>query len=194
MNIAKPKKSKLMLIIIATLLVVATLAVYIFWFKGSFFGWSPINKSATTSIDYNQPTHDQISGGDAIKDQTSTSSNTGSDPNNVGSDRPVAPITKPGDTKGTVTVTISAANQNDGVLQVRTLISAIASSGNCTLSLTKDGMTISRTSEIQSLPSSSTCKGFDIPEAELTKGTWTAKLIFENETIKGETTRNITVL
>jgi hypothetical protein len=194
MNIAKQRISRKNVIIITIILVVAALAVYILWFKGSIFGWSPINSSTISSVNYDKPTGDQVTEGNSIKDQTSTSSNSGSDPNNVGSDRPAAPIIKPGDTKGTVTVTISAANQNDGFLQVRTLISAITSSGKCTLTLVKNSVTITRVSDVQSLPSSSTCKGFDIPESELTAGTWQAKLLFENETIKGENTRVITVL
>jgi hypothetical protein len=194
MYINKQKSHKKIIITAATLTVLAFFAAYIFILKGTFFGWSPINNSAVTSVDYNSPTDEQTKSGNDIKDTNSTASNAGSNPNNVGSDRPVAPIIKPGESKGTVTVTISAANQNDGVLQIRTLISAIASNGTCTLTLTKENATITRTTDVQSLPSSSTCKGFDIPESELTPGVWTAKLLFENETIKGEATRSITVL
>lgn len=193
MNLHKTDKNKRHIIIVSIIIIVllvASLGLYLFVFKGRIFGWSPVVSSAIPSTNYDKPTDEQVSTGNDIKKQSSDTT----DPNNVGSDRPATPVVESGQTKATVPVTISAANQNDGVLQVRTLISAITSSGTCTLTLTKNSTTVTKTSEVQSLPSSATCKGFDIPVSEISAGEWQLKVVFENDTIKGENTKTVTVL
>lgn len=193
MNSYKPERNKKNVIIVSGVIIILLIAIpslYLFVFKGKVFGWSPIVSSAIPSTNYDKPTSDQINTGNNIKDQSTNND----DPNSVGSDRPTTPVIESGQTKATVPVTISAANQNDGVLQVRTLISAITSSGTCTITLTKDNKVVTRTSEVQSLPSSATCKGFDVPVSDISTGEWQLKVTFENDTIKGENTKAVTVL
>jgi hypothetical protein len=139
------------------------------------------------------PTDEQLSAGDDIADRTKTQSDGGSDPNAVGSDRPPAPTPAPDGGKSIVKVTIASVNQNDGVLQIRTLISAVASTGSCTLTLVNEGVTITRTAQIQALPSSATCKGFDIALSELSVGPWQATLVYENDELTGTATKEIKV-
>lgn len=71
-----------------------------------------------------------------------------------------------------LTASITAANQNGNILQIRTLIETIAASGTCGLILTKDSVQISRSADVTPLANSSTCKGFDIPTTELSPGKW----------------------
>lgn len=72
-----------------------------------------------------------------------------------------------------IAVSISAANQNGSVLQVRTIIDAVSSSGSCSIKLTSpSGKIVEKTASIQALSSSSTCQGFDIPTSELSVATW----------------------
>lgn len=69
-------------------------------------------------------------------------------------------------------LTITAANQNGSRLQIRTLIDQIWSQGECRLTLTKDGASVSRSAAVQALPDGATCAGFDIPVSELAPGDW----------------------
>lgn len=69
-------------------------------------------------------------------------------------------------------VTLTALNQTGDNVQIRTLINKVSTSGTCTLTLTKGNSVIERQSQVAALPSSSTCKGFDIPLEELSEGDW----------------------
>lgn len=72
-----------------------------------------------------------------------------------------------------LTVTITAANQNDASLQIRTTLDAISSDGNCTLKLSgPSGKVVEKTAKTQALASNSTCQGFDVPVTELSPGNW----------------------
>lgn len=151
-------------------------------------------QSDDAQVDYKTPTDQQIKGGEAIEQQSAESSNNGADPNQVGSDRGVGSSPTTDDGKTGVNVTISAANQNDGVLQIRTLISSIINTGTCTLTLTKGSAVVTRSAGVQAIASSATCKGFDIPVSQLSPGAWQASVTFENDTAKGTGTRTVTVL
>jgi hypothetical protein len=96
-------------------------------------------------------------------------------------------------TPSTIAVTLTAANQNGTVFNLRSLIGTVTSSGTCTLTLTKASATVTKTSGIQALADSSTCKGFDIPTSELSKGTWHALLNVTVGTAKGKAEQNIAV-
>lgn len=67
---------------------------------------------------------------------------------------------------------ISAAAQNEGIVQIRALIGSVVGTGTCALTLSSGTNTVTRSVGIQALPSSSTCQGFDIPVSELTPGVW----------------------
>lgn len=95
--------------------------------------------------------------------------------------------------KSAVTVGITAANQNDATVQIRTIIYTPTNTGSCTLTLTKGSTKITKTASVQALPSSTTCKGFDIPISELSAGKWQIMLHFENTELTGDATGSITV-
>jgi hypothetical protein len=75
-------------------------------------------------------------------------------------------------TPSSLTVTITAANQNGNVVNIRSLINTVSNSGNCTLTITNGTSTTTLSSDLQALADSSTCKGFDVPASSLPKGTW----------------------
>jgi hypothetical protein len=191
MDIQKHKKNKkILVLVIALISLLIVTFVYLFGFKGNLFGWQPFPADQT----YVPPTDEQLKAAKQIEESTAENSNYGKNPNDVGSDHPNDPVVHQGDTKATATLTITAANQNDGLLQVRTLLGALTDEGTCTLTLTKDDKSISRTAGIQPTTNSSTCKGFDIPVSELSKGEWRVVVTFENAELKASGQRTVTVL
>ncbi|MDN5275357.1 MAG: hypothetical protein JWN33_6 [Candidatus Saccharibacteria bacterium] len=179
---------------VTALIVLALLAcsfLYIYAFNGTFFGWTPKSVSdEASSINLNTPSAEQISDGNASKQNTidNSSSKTG-----TGSDQPPAPTPQPTG-KSVVAATITSVNESDTMLEIRTVIYSIQKDGTCTLSLTKQGTnTITLTVGAQSLPSSTTCKGFDIPLSELESGTWEAMVVYENDAVRGEAKKAITI-
>ena len=146
-----------------------------------------------SSQDMNAPTEEEKrAGNDAKKatieaDQNNKGVSTGSDPL-------PSPSPDPASGKSMVGVEITAANQNDSSLQIRSLIKATTASGTCTLTMTgPTGQTYSNAAEVQALPNGSTCKGFDVPVSSLGSGQWTVKIDFANDTIFGTTTKIIEI-
>lgn len=112
----------------------------------------------------------------------------------TGSDPAPAPTPSTDGGKSTVGMEITAANQNGGTFNVRTLIQMVTSTGICSLRMTgPNGNVYTATADIQALPSSSTCKGFDIPTANLSSGDWTVAVSFENEEVKGTATKEVEI-
>jgi len=92
-------------------------------------------------------------------------------------------------------VTITASNQNNtsSLLQIRTLIDAITRSGTCSLTLQQGAVIVSRSADIQAGPSNSTCKGFDIPLAELSAGTWSLTVEATSGNATGKATSQVVI-
>lgn len=144
--------------------------VYAQFFRG--------NDEPPSSINYGEPTKDQIQTGKEAKEETikqdevTSGENTSSDPKN------------PSDKKETsLRADITAASVEDGTLYVRNTINGIYQTGTCTLKLTKGNSVVQKTSSIQPLPKESTCRGFNVNTSELSNGTWVIELIV---TINGE--------
>ncbi len=76
----------------------------------------------------------------------------------------------------TLSASITYTREKDSSLQIGTVIDEVTSGGTCKLTLTKDGKNVTDSVGIQPLASSSTCKGFDIPIIELSKGVWEIKI------------------
>jgi flagellar basal body-associated protein FliL len=181
MRIPQKKSNKRLKIIviasIAVLVIAGSIVAYLYF----------SNKPDDTQngINYNPPTQDEKSTGDTIKQQGSTGSDPASQP---------TPPTAPTETRSTVGMDISALNQTSGVLYVRTLIQTATASGACSLSMTGPaGKTYTDTANIQAGPSSSTCKGFDVPVSSLSSGTWSVTVSFQNDTLKGSSTKDVAI-
>ncbi len=92
-----------------------------------------------------------------------------------------------------IDVSLSAANQDvaGGPLVVRSMVSA--TSGTCKLSLTKDGINKEYSAEVVNTGTYYSCKGFDVPFADLSTGKWQLKLSATNGQANGETTQEVEI-
>jgi hypothetical protein len=169
---------------------VLALGVYVYAFKGTLFGWSPVAKQDSNSINYDQPTKEQKKAGADTKESSINSLD--NEKPSSGSDQPSAPIPQSnGKSKIDITITAPADQSTTSPFQLRALIGAVVNSGTCTLTLTKTGSaTVIKTAGVQPLASTSTCQGFDVT---LSPGSWQMTLSFENEKITGSVSRSIMV-
>jgi len=172
----KNKKNKKPLII--ALVVIAVLALgYVAYARATNIWPFPNDSQSSTKVDdvnYEPPTEDQVDAGDDIKDAANDAVNT------------PAPT-------GTVEMSITAANQNDGILQVRTLIQTTSNTGTCTLLLKKGSTEITKSAPVQALSSSTTCQGFDVPTSELSTGTWQLTINFKNTTVNSTISQSVVI-
>lgn len=90
---------------------------------------------------------------------------------------------------GAITHTSVSVN----ALIIRTNIDQVISNGTCTLTLTKGEEVKEYKSEIHANPSSSTCKGFDIPTSELSSGKWTINIRIESLDKSGTLTGDVEI-
>lgn len=195
MNI-KTKRSiskKLLLLLALITGVLVMLFIYLYSFHGNIYGWQPFGTASDSSGQYGPPTEEQIKAGDEIKKQnikenTSKSSVPSTTDQSAGS-------TPQAKGKSVVDIYLTVKNQtSDGlILQIHSDISTVTNAGTCTLSLTKDGKTVTKTASVQAMASSSTCKGFDIPVSELSQGSWNLTLHFENDSLTADTTDTVVV-
>lgn len=190
----KSSKAKTIIIsLIVALLLITSVALYLYAFNGNLFGWSPNSKiDQNSSIDYDKPTDDQKEAGNATKENSTNNESDPTKPVVGGSDQPQAPIPQENG-KGKVDITITSSSIDNGTLQIRSIISAVTNSGTCALTLSKDGKVVTKTAPVQALANSSTCQGFNIATNELSPGTWSLTLHFENATLMADTSKTITV-
>jgi hypothetical protein len=176
---------KLLVLGAIILLIVASSFIYVYAFHGNLFGWQSAKNSPST-INYGPATSDQQKNGSTIKSNGTSGTS--------GSDQPSAPTTVPGSSQKSVSVTITAANQNGQTLQVRVLIGVVENTGTCTLTLTQVGQTtVTKTAAAQPLASTSTCKGFDVPISELSTGIWHVNVTYNSTAFTGAATRDVTI-
>ena len=188
MHIPTNKSNKKAFAIIATaaiLLLAMTATAY-------YLKVGPFNNPLSDSINLEPATKDQKSTGDNIKESTLEQTNAGKE--NTGSDPSPAPQPVEGSDKKSVGMEISAANQTDTTLQVRTFIQAVTTTGACNLAMkSTHGATYTATADVQPLSSTTTCKGFDVPLTQLTPGAWTISIDFSNNTLTASTSKEITI-
>lgn len=192
MKLQRTNKTKRTAILTASaVLIIGIFATvyYLYGLKGSLFGWSAYPKTSTI---YSPPTSDQTKNGQQIKNQSIQ--NNQAKPGSSGSDQPPDPTTQSSG-KSVVEMSITAANQTDTALQIRSLISTVDASGICTLTLKADigSSVITRTAGTQALSSTSTCKGFDIPTTELSPGNWQITISYETANLMGSVTKSIII-
>ena len=152
----------------------------------------PFSASNDSSVNLSEPTSEQKASGATLKQNTVTSTSSDSK-TSTGSDQPPSPKQSPSSGVATVNMTVTAANQGPSALQIRAIIEAVVSDGECTLSLQKDNATITRSSGVQALSTTSTCKGFDIPTSDLSAGNWELNLSYKNSSIQGTTSKVVTI-
>lgn len=162
MKITQKKNKKLYIIIVGIIVLLAGLSYYVFALNGNLFGWQ-FHKDDASSVNMDPPTTEQVKAGQDAKKET-VEENQGKP--GTGDDTPTP------SPSGALTVGFSAINQNDGKLQIRTMIEEILSSGQCNLTLTDGSKNVTKSAAVYPTASISTCQGFDIPVSELSNGTW----------------------
>lgn len=177
----KPTRALVIEAVFLTLIICSLTYIYIF--NGPIFDWKARQDSIqeNNSIDFGPATKEQIDAGNQVKSSSS-------------SDTPTEPTIIPGSDKKSVQVSITAANQNDSTLQIRTLIGAVENTGLCTITLTSEGKTtVIKTAIAQALARTSTCQGFDIPVSEISIGTWHVLVEYNSDTLTGSATQDIVI-
>lgn len=173
--------------IIGALLVVALIFMYIT--KTGLFMPIASNNNDNTSL-----SKDEKSAADTTKQQATENAKNNTDGT---AGNPLPPPTPPpsGSTaKPTVGLDITSINQGATTLHIRTIVQTISSNGTCSLSMDgPSGKKYTVKVDSQALPSSSTCKGFDIPLASLAKGSWTATVTYEDASVTATATKEVTV-
>ncbi|MEI6228476.1 MAG: hypothetical protein WCP11_00390 [Candidatus Saccharibacteria bacterium] len=171
-NSSKKNKTSIKKVIIITaislFIALSTIVAYLFFNN-------PINKAetrsddqtpATQAIDYNPPTAEQKQAGEAKKTEKQTI------------------------TSASFTTSVTA-NDTAGIVQIRNIINgAISNEGTCNLTMTSGNIVVTKSANTYALPSSSTCKGFDINRNELPAGNWqitlTVTIGSESATVSSE--------
>jgi len=144
-----PAFKLLIIIVVIVIVIIIALCSYFIW-QYKFNQSKPVNNTGINqTIDLNPPTTDQKAAGETQKTETNNPTN-----NDLG-------------------VSITSINSSVDPIQIRSVISgAVSNNGTCTLSLTKNSTTITKTAETYAMPSSSICNGFDISKNELSSGEW----------------------
>ena len=184
-------KNRKKIIVISTvfLVLVGVGSVSAFYFVSNMYDTS--NDPLSKSIDYGEPTEDQLKAGGDIKANSLNPDNT-SRPNSSGSDQATAPDPQ-SNGKGRVAATMTAANRIDTMIQIRFDIGAVTNTGTCSLVLIKNAVTVKRSAGVQALAGSTSCMGFNVPINELAPGMWQVNLHFENKDLVADTTGSVTV-
>jgi len=102
---------------------------------------------------------------------------------------------KPAADNSTLSGVINYKTVSDDALSLRVTIDQKLDSGSCILTLTRksDGKSVQKTVKILSNPSSSTCKGFDVPTSELGKGTWNIEIAIKSNDSTGTIKGNVAI-
>jgi len=188
MHIPTRKSNKKAIMIVAAVLLLILGSAY-----GAYhFQVGPFSPKSHNSVNLDPASTDQKTTGNDIKQSTLNQVESGKA--NTGSDPSPSPQPVEGSDKKSVGMEITAANQTDSTLQVRTFIQTITSTGTCTIVMkNSQGMTYTNTVDTQALSSTTTCKGFDIPLSQLSSGAWTITINFSNDTLVASTSKEITI-
>lgn len=154
------RKKAIVITIVVIILLGAAAASYFYMANTQQRSASTPETPNTTSLE--PATKDQIEAGNSSKQQTVDGE---TKPGQSNSDKPAGG-------GPTISVSITAANQNGSVVNIRALINELINSGTCSLKLTKGSSVITKTAAIQALASTATCQGFDVATSELPAGTW----------------------
>lgn len=167
------------------ILVASSVAAY-------YFELGPFNSRTNESVNLEPAKEEEKSTGSDTKQSTLEQNNAGK--HNTGSDPSPAPQPVEGSNKKSVGMEISAANQTDTSLQVRTYIQTVTDTGVCSLSIKNaNGVTYTATADVQALASTTTCKGFDIPVEKLSPGRWTVVINFSNDNLIASATKVVVI-
>lgn len=131
---------------------------------------------------------------DGNSSSQTTNTETSAQPENTTDKTPVqydTPETTPAtnnSTAASLPIEINFNEVQNNNLVLRVTINKTLASGTCTLQLSKAGSTsVTQTAPIIANPSSSTCRGFNVPTANLASGIWNAKITAKSGELSGST-------
>lgn len=189
MKSISPKKSHKKILLVGLIITGLLLASVAYLFVSKI---GPFAYRADNSINLDEPTEEEKNAGSETK-KRSTDPNQ-EDKTQTGSDPAPQPQPIEGSDKQSVNIEITATNQDESYLRVRSLIQTVTNEGACNLTMTgPQNQTYKASVAVQSLPSSSTCKGFDVPLDQLTPGTWIIELGFSNSTLIASTSKEVVI-
>ncbi len=180
MQIEKNKNSKKRYIVLGAIIALATGSFAVYYFFQ--------HSKQENYINLESPTNEQIKAGSnsknaTVKGEPRDTGNLESDQDNTNTAAGKTPQ-----------ILITAASQNNNIIQVRSIIQKVTTEGSCTLTLTKDQTIIRKSASVQALADSSTCKGFDISISEFPdKGTWLATVLYEDANGRSEASKNVVI-
>lgn len=91
-------------------------------------------------------------------------------------------------------LTITSAQINGSELTIRTLISDVTQTGNCSLAMNStSGGQYNASAGVQAGASASTCKGFDVPLSELGSGVWSIKVTYTHNGVSSSATEEVVI-
>ncbi len=178
----KQTKSRITLTVAIVFCIVAALLIYYFFVLQP--GQKDDHTTTSDSSSQTSDTDDADSASDESKqdDTTNSAKNTADDDESSGS------------TNSDSKLSITAAFINGSTFDIRTNISKVTDAGTCSLSMKRDGGgSYSDQAGVQALPSSSTCKGFDVPMSALSSGTWSITVIYENGSVSSTATKEVVI-
>lgn len=107
-----------------------------------------------------------------------------------GSDQPLVPEAT--SQKQKISMDITSAQEIDSIFKIRTSIYLNTDSGTCELIMSKDSvMVINRKVDVQSMSSTSTCRGFDIATSDISSGKWNINIKFDNDNYFSESSKEV---
>lgn len=179
----KSHKGIIIAAIILAVLVAGTLFYFFVFANKSTDEASSENTTSSSSNDTPEST-DSTSSGTKTQDpsDTSTTSNTTKNSNGLSS----SSTSSATDTPKTVAVTVSSFVDNGSSVRVGVDVDTLSSGGTCKLTMSgPGGKTYSASAGVQSLASSSVCKGFTVPKSSLSSGTWTVTVNYSGSNESG---------
>lgn len=168
------RKKKLLIIVILCLAAVGAVIAY------TYVNGAPSDKlDKAPGVNYDKPTQEQVDAGYEAKKQSLDSQSSGNDESKTSS----GPA-----------LNITALNQADGIVSIRATVDTTSAVGTCNLSMATSGSsTFNQEVGLQDYGTYSVCKGFDIPESQLAKGTWSVSVSYSNGDSKSTVTRSIEI-
>lgn len=161
--------------LIATLLILFIgVSGYLFASGKDLLGWTPFPKQQQSSTGNNPASKEQIKNGEAIKTEAIKNSGTS------GSDQPSTPQPQ-SDGRRLIELDITSITKVDSsLIKISTLISFLDQSGSCVLTINDSSSNTVYTSTVgvQAMSNSSTCRGFNVPIANLLPGKYKFNLAY----------------
>lgn len=114
----------------------------------------------------------------------------------AGSDPSPQPTPNPNGGKSRIGMDISTASidRSSGFLYIRAFIQQVTSEGTCTLSMShSSGKTYSQAVGVQPGPSTSSCKGFNIPLADLPAGAWNITITYDGTSTTANANKEVSI-